>query len=72
MDNMYRYLTEKVDEAQIELNILSAIAGSNFPPASSLGSIRRRRSAEKDEPHNRTRRLDSAVAAVAAGTGLIL
>ena len=43
-----------------------------FPPESSPGATRPRRSLDEDEPHNRTRLLIGAVAALAAGIGLIL
>ena len=72
MDNMYKYLTQEVNEAQIELNTLSDVAEFFFPPESSPGTLRERRSIDEDEPHNRTRRLIGAVAALAAGTGFIL
>ena len=72
MDKMYKYLTQKVNESQVELNTLSDVAESFFPPESSPATARRRRSVNEDEPHNRTRRLIGAVAALAAGTGFIL
>ena len=72
MENMHNHLKTEISEAQSELNTLSAIAESFFPPASSLGTPRQRRSIEEDEPHNRTRRLIGAVPALAAGTGFIL
>ena len=72
MENMHNHLKTEISEAQSELNTLSAIAESFFPPASSLGTPRQRRSIEEDEPHNRTLRLIGAVAALAAGTGFIL
>ena len=72
MDNMYKYLKQEVNEAQIELKTLSDVAESFCPPESSSGTTRRRRSIEEDEPHNRTRRLIGAVAALAAGTGFVL
>ena len=71
-DNMYKYLTQEVNEAQIELNNLSDVAESFFPPESSLGTTRRRRSMDANQRHNRTRRLIGAVAALAPGTGFIL
>ena len=71
-DNMYKYLKQEVNEAQIELNTLSDVAESFFPPESSPGTTRQKRSLDGDEPHNRTRRLIGAVAALAAGTGFIL
>ena len=72
MENMYNHLKTEIHEPQSELNTLSAIAESFFPPTESLGTCRQRRSTVKEEPHNRTRRLISAVAALAAGTGFIL
>ena len=72
MDNRYKYLKQEVNEAQIELNTLSDVEESFFPPESSLGTTRQGRSLNEDEPHNRTRRLIGAVAALAAGTGFIL
>ena len=72
MDNMYNCRKQEVNEAQLELNTLSDVAESFFPPESSPGSTRQRRSKDEDEPHNRTRRLIGAVAALAAGTGFIL
>ena len=52
MDNMYKYLTQEVNDAQIELNFLSYVAESFFPPESSPGTTRQRRSIDEDEPHN--------------------
>ena len=72
MDNKYKYLGQEVNRAQLELNILSDIAESFFPPESSPGTTRRRRSKDEDETHNKTRRLICAVAALAAGTGFFL
>ena len=72
MDNMYKYLKQEVNEAQIELNTLSDIAESFFPPESSPVTTRRKRSTDEDEPHTRTRRLIGDVAALAAGTEFIL
>ena len=72
MDNMYKYFTQEVNEAQLELNTLNDVAKSFFPPESSPGTTRRGRSTDEDEPYNRTRRLIGAVAALAAGTGFIL
>ena len=72
MENMYNHLKTEISEAQSELNTLSAIAESFFPPTASLGTSRQRRSTAEEEPHNRTRRLIGAVAALAAGTGFIL
>ena len=72
MDNMYKYLKEEVGEAQIELNTLSDVAESFLPPESSPGATGQRRSMDEEEPHNRTRQLNGAVAALADGTGLIL
>ena len=72
MDNKYKYLKQEVNETQFELNILSDIPQSFFLPKSSPGNTRRRRSKDEDEPHNRTRRLFGAVAALAARTGLII
>ena len=65
-------MKQEVNEAQIELNTLSDVAESFFPPESSPGTTRQKRSLDEDEPHNRTRRLIGAVAALAAGTGFIL
>ena len=72
MENMYNHLKTKTNEEQSELNTLSAIAESFFPPTASLGTSRQRRSTAEEESHNRTRRLIGAVAALAAGTGFIL
>ena len=72
MENMYNHLKTEIHEAQSELNALSAIAKSFFPPESSQRTSRQRRSTAEEEPHNRTRRLIGAVAALAAGTGFIL
>ena len=72
MENMYNHLKAENHEAQSELNSLSAIAESSFPPTASPGTSRQRRSTAEEEPHNRTRRLIGAVAALAAGTGFIL
>ena len=62
----------KFNEAKSELNTVSAIAESFFPPTASLGNSRQRRSIAEEELHNRTRRLIGAVAALAAGTEFIL
>ena len=72
MENMYKHLKTEINEAQSELNTLSAIAESFFPPTASLGTSRQRRSTAEEEPHNRTRRLIRKIAALAAGTGFIL
>ena len=72
MDNIYNYLKKKINEAELELNTLTGIAESFFPPASSLARFRSRCSVVENEPHNRTRRLIGVVAALAAGTGSIL
>ena len=72
MDSMYKYLKQEVNEAQLELNTLSDIAESSFPPESSPGATLQRRSMDEEAPHNRTRRLIGAVAALAVGTGFIL
>ena len=72
MDNLYKYLQQEVSEAQLELNTLSGVAESFFPPESSLGPTRRRRSMDENQPHNRRRRLIGVVAAIAAGTGFII
>ena len=72
MENMYNHLKTEINEAQSELNTLSAIAGSFFPPTASLGTSRQKRSTAKEKPHNRTRRLIGAVAALALGIGFIL
>ena len=69
---MFKYLQQEVNEAQLELNTLSDVAKSSFPPESSLGTSRQRRSVAEDEPHNRTRRLIGTVAELAADTGFIL
>ena len=47
MDNKYKYLKHKVNEAQLELNTLSDVAESFLPPESSPGTIHRRRSKEE-------------------------
>ena len=70
MENMY--FKQEVNEAQLEFNTLSDFVESFFPPESSPGSTRCRRSRDEDEPHNRTKWLIGAVAALAAGTGFIL
>ena len=72
MGNMYKCLTQEVNEAQLEPNTLSDVAEAFFPPESSSGTTCRRRSMDGKEPHNRRRRLIGAVAAIAAGTGFIL
>ena len=72
INNINKYLQQEVNEAQIELNTISHVAESSFPPESSPGTTRKRRSIYEEEPHSRTRRLIGAVAAVAAGTGFIL
>ena len=69
---MYKYSTQEVNEAQIELSTLSDVAESFFPPESLPETTRQRHSLHEDEPHNRTRRLIGAVAALGAGTGFIL
>ena len=69
---MHNHLKTEIKEAQSELNTLSAIAESFFPPVASLGTPRQRRSIDVEEPYNTTRRLIGAVAALAAGTGFIL
>ena len=71
-DNMYRCLKQDFNESQIELNTLSNDVESFFPSESSPGPTCRRRSIDEAEPHNRTRRLIGAVAALAADTGFIL
>ena len=68
MDNMYNCLKQEIYEAQFELNSLSDVAESFFPPESLPGTTRRRRSMNENQPHNRTTRLISAVAALVAGT----
>ena len=60
MENMHNHLKTEINEAQSELNTLSAIAESFFPPVESLGSPRHRRSNDEEAPHNRTRRLIGA------------
>ena len=72
MENMHNHLKTEIGEAQSELNTLSAIAESFFPPVASLATPRQKRSIDEKEPHNRTRRLIGAVAALAAGTGFII
>ena len=72
MDNMYKYLQQEVNEALIELNTLSAVAEPFFSPEISHGTTRPRHSIDEDEPHNRIRRLNGAVAEFAAGTVFIL
>ena len=72
MENMHNHLKSEVNDAQSELNTLSAIAESFFPPVASLGTPRQRRSFDEEEPHNRTRRFIGAVAAFAAESGFIL
>ena len=57
IDNMYKYLKQEVNEAQFEPNTLSDNAESFFPPESSPGTTRRKRSFNEDELHNRTRRI---------------
>ena len=69
--DMYKYLKQELNGAQFELNTLSDVAESFFPPESSSVTTRRRRSIDEDEPHNGTRRLSGAVAALTAGTGFI-
>ena len=65
-------MKQEFNEAQVELNTLSDVAESFFPPESSPGATRQRRSMDEEAPHNRTRRLIGAVEALAAGTGFIL
>ena len=72
MENMYNHLKTEINEAQSELNTLSAIAESFFPPTASIGTSRQRRSTAEEGPHNTTRWLIGAVAALAAGIGFIL
>ena len=72
MNNMYKYLKQEVNDAQLELNALSDVAESFFPPESPHGTARPRRPIDEDEPHNRTRRLIGAVAALDTVTGFIL
>ena len=57
MENMQNHLETEVNEAQSELNTLSAITESFFPPVASFGTPRQRRSIDEAEPHNSTRRL---------------
>ena len=71
-ENMCNHLKTEIHEAQSELNTLGATAESFFKPIASLGTSRQRRSTAEEEPHNRTRRLIGAVAALAVGTGFIL
>ena len=68
MNNMYKYLKQEVNESQLELNTLSVVAETLFPPESLPGPTRRRRSADENQHPNRTRRLIGAVSALAAGT----
>ena len=70
--DMYKYLKQELNGVQLELNTLSDVAESFFPPDSSSGTTCRRRSIDEDEPHNGTRRLIVDVAALTAGTGFIL
>ena len=72
MENMHNHLQTEINEAQSEFNTLSTIAESFFPPVESLGNHRQRRSIDEEAPHNRTRRLIGAVAALTSGTGSIL
>ena len=72
MDNMYQYLKQENNEVQLEVNTLSDVAKYLFPPDSSPGTTRRRRSINEDEPHNRTRRFIGPVPTLATGTGFIL
>ena len=72
MDSMYKYLTQKPNEAQIELNTLSVVVESFLPPESWSGATRRRRSIDEEEPKNRTRLLIGAVAALAASREFFL
>ena len=72
MENMFNHLRTEISKTQSELNTLSAIAESFFPPTASFETSRRRRSTAEEELHNRMRRLIGAVAALAAGTGFIL
>ena len=72
LDNMYKYLKQELSEAQLELNTLSDLGESFFPPERLSRTSRGRRSIDEDEPYNRTRRLIGAVAALAVGTGFIL
>ena len=65
-------MKQELNKAQLELNTLSDVAESFFPPESSFGTTRRRLSIDEDEPHNRARRLIGAVASPAAVTGFIL
>ena len=66
-----KIIFKKVIEARLQLNTRRAITESFFPPISSLGNTRRRRSTEHDKADNRTQRLSGKVAALAAGTGLM-
>ena len=70
--NMHNHLENEVNAAQSELNTLSDIAESFFPLAESLGTPRQGRSMNEDEPHNQSRRIVGAVAALAAGTRFII
>ena len=51
---MYNHLKTGIHEAQSELNTLSAIAESFFPPIASLGTSRQRRSTAEEEPNTTT------------------
>ena len=57
VDILYKYLKKEVNEAQPALNILSNDAVFFFPPATSFVKLRKRRSTDENEPHNRTRQL---------------
>ena len=52
MDNMYKYLKQEVNEVQLELNSLSDVAESFFPPESLPETTRQTRSIDEDEHHN--------------------
>ena len=62
MENMHNHLKTAINKAQSELNTLSAIAETCFPPVASLGTPPHRRSIDEAEPQNRARRLIGAVA----------
>ena len=51
---------------------MSGVAESFFPPESSPGPTRRRRSIDGNQPHNRTGQLIRAVSALTAGNGFVL
>ena len=66
MDNMYKYLKKETNEAQHTESDRGILLLTSIIPWKP--SQRKRRSTDEDEPHNRTRWLIGAVAALAAGT----